>query len=225
MIEIEKGGLVATSSVSISGDQTRIIQNLRNEITTLNNQLSELRKQSQVNVNITANTSEYEIKIRTLNSRIQELESQLRTVRIDYEGQLRTSKTESDKALREAQLRINDLERKISSHEREIENLSRRLQEPSSTKVTPNTPNTRIEGTGSVTSSNVGNSARQVDNTPTQLTSSQHSSESGTNRSSGYIPGQYTSSYGGRGSNVGSGTQPLGGGLSQSGTTGGVATG
>lgn len=86
LIEIEKGRPIGTtiSTVSISSDQTRTIQNLRNEITTLNNQLSELKRQGQVNVNISANTSEYEIKIRTLNSRIQELESQLRTVRIDY---------------------------------------------------------------------------------------------------------------------------------------------
>lgn len=120
LIEIEKGKPVGTSisTVSISSDQTRTIQNLRNEITTLNNQLSELKRQGQVNVNISANTSEYEIKIRTLNSRIQELESQLRTVRIDYEGQLRTSKTEADKTLRDSQLRINDLERKIANYER-----------------------------------------------------------------------------------------------------------
>lgn len=52
-----------------------------------------MKRQGQVNVNISANTSEFEIRIRTLNSKIQELESQLRTVRIDYEGQLRTSKT------------------------------------------------------------------------------------------------------------------------------------
>lgn len=73
IIEIEKGRPFATgvSTVSISNDQNRTIQNLRNEITTLNNQLSELKRQSQVNVNISANTSEYEIKIRTLNSRIQ----------------------------------------------------------------------------------------------------------------------------------------------------------
>lgn len=73
IIDIEKGKPIGSgnSTVSISSDQTRTIQNLRNEITTLNNQLSELRRQSQVNVNISANTSENEIKIRTLNSRIQ----------------------------------------------------------------------------------------------------------------------------------------------------------
>ena len=194
IIEIEKGKPLGEgiSTLSISGDQTRIIQNLRNEITLLNNQLSDLRRQSQVNVNISSNTSEYEIKIRTLNSRIQELESQLRTVRIDYEGQLRTSKTDTDKIIREYQLKINDLERKIANYERENEGLNRRLLDAQSNKLVLGTPNTRIEG--SIISSAVG-PRQESANTP--LSESRNSSESGTGRSSTYVPGQY-SSYGSR---------------------------
>lgn len=178
------------STLSISSDQTRIIQNLRNEITTLNNQLSDFRRQSQVNVNISANTSEYEIKIRTLNSRIQELESQLRTVRIDYEGQLRTNKTDADKTAREYQLRINEFERRIANYEREIESLNKRLLDAQNNKVALGTPNTRTEG--SIISSGVGQ-RQESSNTP--LSESRNSSESGTGRSSTYVPGQY-SSYG-----------------------------
>jgi hypothetical protein len=48
-----------------------------------------LRSQSTVSVNVSGNSQEYEIKIRTLNSRIQELESQLRSQKVDYEGQIR----------------------------------------------------------------------------------------------------------------------------------------
>jgi len=110
---------------NISNDQNRTIQNLRNEINNLNNQLSTLRTQSQVNVNISANTQEYEIKIRTLNSRIQELESQLRTVRIDYEGQIRNAKGDAEKALRESQLKLSDAERKVSNLERENASLKK----------------------------------------------------------------------------------------------------
>lgn len=185
---------------------------MRNEITTLNNQLSELKRQSQVNVNISANTSEYEIKIRTLNSRIQELESQLRTVRIDYEGQLRTSKTDADRNVREGQLKINDLERKIANYEREIESLNRRLQDSqNNNKLTPNTPNTRIEGS---MSSGIG--LRQDATTP--LSESRNSSESGTARSGSYTPGQYSNtSYGGRSSGI-QGAQQLSATLGGSGS-------
>lgn len=52
-----------------------------------------MKSKSQVSVNVQGNTQEYEIKIRTLNSKIQELESQLRTQKVDYEGQLRTKNT------------------------------------------------------------------------------------------------------------------------------------
>jgi hypothetical protein len=111
------------TATNVTTDQSRTIQSLRNEINNLSSQLSNLRAQSSVNVNISANTQEYEIKIRTLNSRIQELESQLRTVRIDYEGQIRTTKTDSEKALRDAQLKTTELDRKVTTYEREISNL------------------------------------------------------------------------------------------------------
>lgn len=71
-------------------DRDRIINNLRDQIVTLTTQISSLRGKETVSVNVQGNTQEYEIKIRTLNSKIQELESQLRTQKIDYEGQVRT---------------------------------------------------------------------------------------------------------------------------------------
>ena len=52
-----------------------------------------MKSKSQVSVNVQGNTQEYEIKIRTLNSKIQELESQIRTQKVDYEGQLRSKNT------------------------------------------------------------------------------------------------------------------------------------
>lgn len=55
--------------------------------------MSSLRSKSQVSVNVQGNSQEYEIKIRTLNSKIQELESQIRTQKVDYEGQLRNKNT------------------------------------------------------------------------------------------------------------------------------------
>lgn len=54
-------------------DRERIIANLRNQIATLTNQVGSFKSQDSVSVNIVGNTQEYEIKIRTLNSRIQEL--------------------------------------------------------------------------------------------------------------------------------------------------------
>jgi hypothetical protein len=71
-------------------DRDRIINNLRDQIVTLTTQISSLKGKETVSVNVQGNTQEYEIKIRTLNSKIQELESQLRTQKIDYEGQIRT---------------------------------------------------------------------------------------------------------------------------------------
>jgi len=68
-------------------------------------EISSLRSQPVTTVNVTGNTQEYEIKIRTLNSRIQELESQLRTQRVDYEGQLRTK----SQAIRELEDRLASL--------------------------------------------------------------------------------------------------------------------
>jgi septal ring factor EnvC (AmiA/AmiB activator) len=71
-------------------DKEKIIENLSKQIVSLTSEIGNLKSQSSVNVNISSNTQEYEIKIRTLNSRIQELESQLRTQRVDFEGQIRT---------------------------------------------------------------------------------------------------------------------------------------
>lgn len=52
-------------------DKERIIVSLRNQITNLTHEISTLKAKSQVSVNVQGNTQEYEIKIRTLNSKIQ----------------------------------------------------------------------------------------------------------------------------------------------------------
>lgn len=62
---------------------------LTKQITDQASEIASLRAQPVTNVNVNTNTQEFEIKIRTLNSRIQELESQIRTQKVDYEGQLR----------------------------------------------------------------------------------------------------------------------------------------
>jgi len=77
-------------NVHLVEDKERVINHLRDQILQLNGQISSLKGKETVSVNVQGNTSEYEIKIRTLNSRIQELESQLRTQKIELEGQLRT---------------------------------------------------------------------------------------------------------------------------------------
>lgn len=78
--------------------------------------------------------------------------------------------------------------------------MNRRLADTQSNKITPGTPNTRIEG--SIVSSGIG---MMQEATTTPLSESRDSSESGTARSGRYKPGQYSSaSYGvTRGSGVG----------------------
>lgn len=77
-------------NASVLADKEKIIESLTRQIANLSIDISSLRSQPVTSVNVNANTQEFEIKIRTLNSRIQELESQLRTQKVDYEGQLRT---------------------------------------------------------------------------------------------------------------------------------------
>lgn len=77
-------------NASILADKEKIIESLTRQITNMTVEVSNLRSQPVTNVNVSSNTQEFEIKIRTLNSRIQELESQLRTQKVDYEGQLRS---------------------------------------------------------------------------------------------------------------------------------------
>ena len=76
-------------NAQLISDKERIIENLSRQLSSLTTELSTAKSQPHTSVNVSGNTQEYEIKIRTLNSRIQELESQLRTQRVDYEGQLR----------------------------------------------------------------------------------------------------------------------------------------
>lgn len=91
-------------NASVIADKERIIQNLSKQIASMTSEVATLKSQPSTSVEVRGNTQEYEIKIRTLNSRIQELESQLRTQKVDYEGQLRNKN----------QL-IRELEEKLSS--------------------------------------------------------------------------------------------------------------
>ena len=86
-------------------DKERVIENLSKQIATLTTELSTAKSQPHAGgVRVDVNAQEYEIKIRTLNSRIQELESQLRTQKVDYDGQLRQKNN-----------LIRELEEKIAS--------------------------------------------------------------------------------------------------------------
>ena len=77
-------------NAQLLSDKERIIENLSKQIAQLSTDLSTARSQPSTTVSVSGNVQEYEIKIRTLNSRIQELESQLRTQRVDFEGQIRS---------------------------------------------------------------------------------------------------------------------------------------
>ena len=78
-------------NIHLIEDKERIINHLRDQVLSLNTSISSLKGKETVSVNVTGgNSQEYELKIRTLNSRIQELESQLRTQKIDLEGQVRS---------------------------------------------------------------------------------------------------------------------------------------
>lgn len=52
-------------------DRDRIIDNLEKKIVELQSELNKFRSQSSVSVNVVGNTQEYELKIRTLNSKNQ----------------------------------------------------------------------------------------------------------------------------------------------------------
>lgn len=52
-------------------DRDRIINNLEQKIVELSSELNRVRSQSSVSVNVVGNTQEYELKVRTLNSKNQ----------------------------------------------------------------------------------------------------------------------------------------------------------
>ena len=62
-------------------DRERIIDSLEKRILELNSELNRYKSQSSVSVNISGDLQSYENKVRTLNNRIAELESQLRNSR------------------------------------------------------------------------------------------------------------------------------------------------
>jgi hypothetical protein len=227
--------------LSGSEDKERIISSLRSQIASLTNEMSSLKVKSQVSVNVQGNTQEYEIKIRTLNSKIQELESQIRTQKVDYEGQLRTKNTT-----------IRELEEQISS----FRTSTSVLIPGSFSNLKPE--DSRVTGTpyGTSSSSNIDRMSSSMTSSSSSLSgpglsSSQYASNtqsgvrySGSN--SGYQSAQYgtsgtiaygassstdlnitpvTSTYGaGNLSSYGSGSLGVSGGIS-GGITGGVSGG
>ena len=77
-------------NAQILSDKERVIENLSKQIASLTTEISTVKSQPSLgSVKVDVNAQEYEIRIRTLNSRIQELESQLRTQKVDYDGQIR----------------------------------------------------------------------------------------------------------------------------------------
>ena len=96
---------------SIDGiaDRERVINTLERRIVELNSEIKGLRSQTQVSVNVQGSTDEYQIRIRTLNSKIEELESQLRTSKIDFDGKLRAK----DSKIRDLEETVFKLEEKI----------------------------------------------------------------------------------------------------------------
>lgn len=185
-------------SLTVSEDKERIISSLRSQIASLTNEISTLRAKSQVSVNVQGNTQEYEIKIRTLNSKIQELESQIRTQKVDYEGQLRTKNT-----------LIRELEEKLAT-------VSTTTLTPATTSILK-PEDSRVTGTPYGTSSNIDRMTSSVTSSSsslsgTGLTSSQYgsTSQSGVRYStSAYQPAQYGTTTYGTGSGVTSSTSSI----------------
>lgn len=202
-------------------DKDKIITNLTRQIVDLTSQIGSLKSQSSVAVNVSGNTQEYEIKIRTLNSRIQELESQLRTQKVDLEGQIR-SKNQI----------IKDLEDRLASASKDVgdsrvtaqgsgygsaSNVDNRLSSSQASNSSSNsgsiqgsgyqTVNRTQYGTGNVS---YGNTATSQYPTPSSYTSPQ-----------GYSTGNLTSS-GSYGQSAQSGTTTYGATTTQSGAYGGI---
>lgn len=167
-------------------DKERIISSLRSQIASLTNEVSSWKSKSQVSVNVQGNTQEYEIKIRTLNSKIQELESQLRTQKVDYEGQIRNKNT-----------LIRELEEKLSS--------SLTVSKPEDSRITGTPYGTSSSNIDRMTSS-VASSSSSLSGTglsSSQYGSSSQSSVKYAGSGSGYLTAQYgtsgTTSYGATG--------------------------
>ncbi len=169
-------------SLTAIEDKERIIASLRSQIASLTNEVSTMRAKSQVSVNVQGNTQEYEIKIRTLNSKIQELESQLRTQKVDYEGQLRSKNT-----------LIRELEEKIATLGTSVTTSS--LLKPEDSRITGTPYGTTSSSNIDRMSSSVASSSSSLSGTG--LTSSQYgsTSQSGVRYTgSSYQPAQYGAS-------------------------------
>lgn len=102
LIKAERG----IPSIDGIADRERVINTLERRIVELNTEIRNLRSQTQVSVNVQGSTEEYQIRVRTLNSKIEELESQLRTNKIDYDSKLRAK----DSRIRELEENVFRLE-------------------------------------------------------------------------------------------------------------------
>jgi hypothetical protein len=157
-VELLREKLVASEKARVttgtSGvDHTRTIDALRSEITAQQEEIRRLRSQSSVSGG--SNIQEYETKIRTLQSRIQDLESQNRTQKLDFDNQIRSYIS-----------KIENLERQIkltNTPKSEVSNSTNVL----SSGYTPVASGTQNFGTTSVTTPQKGGSSYGTGYTPT----------------------------------------------------------
>ena len=135
------------SNASTLADKDRIIENLSKQIASMTSEISILKSQPSSHVEVRGNTQEYEIKIRTLKSRIQELESQLRTQKVSndeikkLESQLDNQKLIFDRKIRKYDSSIQELESQLKAKTVEIKNLTRDKDELAKNAKTQNSPN------------------------------------------------------------------------------------
>jgi len=58
-------------SMQILADKQKVIQNLTNQIVQLSSEISTLKSQSSVSINVSTNFQDYQTKLTEMNSRIQ----------------------------------------------------------------------------------------------------------------------------------------------------------
>jgi flagellar biosynthesis chaperone FliJ len=156
-VELLREKLVASEKARVSTgtsgvDHSRTIDALRKEITAQQEEIRRYRSQSPTSG---GSNQEYETKIRTLQSRIQDLESQIRTQKLDYDNQIRSYTS-----------KIENIERHLkltNTPKSEVSNSTNVL----SSGYTPVASGTQNFGTASVTTPQKGGSSYGTGYTPT----------------------------------------------------------
>jgi len=186
-------GTIGTANI----DHSRTLDALKREITSQQEEIRKLRSQSPSG---SGSNQEYETKIRTLQSRIQDLESQIRTQKLDFDNQLRnyTSKIEN----LERQLKLTNTPKS------EVYNSTNVL----SSGYTPVGSGNQNFGAPSVTTPQKGGSSYGTGYTPTYTSGNTMSvSTPGTTQpkpsTGGVVSGESSYSYSGSSSSVTTPTQ------------------